>query len=1005
VETNHPQLAELESIRQEALDFAGIGLLRVFADGTVVHADGTALRMLDTRGDLATRPTAVVGMRISDLTVCPIPLEALINDLRRSARVRREEVAFRTASGAERWIQYDCYHARDPGAGEELIQFIFQDSTERRLALQQEHIRRIAIDSSVSAIAMADQHGTVTYANQAWASMWGYDSEQEVIGHDVDSFWMDDHLAKHVDSKLVQHNHWSGQLTARRKNGASFEVHLAATRVLDASGSPVCLMLSCVDISEQKRIEEELRKRVETERLIVRISTQLVSRMSRDLDASVQDALAELGRFAGASSAVLVFGDTKAHRVGRIFEWWRNDAVALFGSLAGMPTSNFTWLTKQLIRGRSALFESIPNVVENLVDPSSVGAIPKDGSIFVVPVQHKEETTGVIAIFRDAGTPAWGEQTENAMRIVGEIIANVMRRREAEDEVLRRVEFERIITAVSSRFIGMAPDEFDGAIVESLQTVGEHLLVDRCYINWVSDETGVLLESFEWCAEGVQPFQDVLKNVVLVEAYPWAVGQFSQGEALILNSLDDLPEQAGRERRLMEKQDIKSLVTVPIMVSRRLIGLFGFETVTNPVQWSDDIVVMATIIGQVFGNAMLRKESEAQRHHLEAQLRHAQKLESLGVLAGGIAHDFNNILMGILGNAGLAMMELPSGSPVCECIVHIEKASQHAAELTTQLLAYAGKGAFNLRPVNVSKVVEEMMHLIETAISKRAFLNVRLNPDLPDIDGDAGQLRQVVLALVTNASDAVENNGGNIRVTTGVMKADRAYLATTYLQESLGEGEYVFLEVADTGCGIDLQVQSRIFDPFFSTKFPGRGLGLAAVLGIARSHHAAVKVDSTLGEGTVFRVLFPCHVHVETPQETEPASESPEPAGGVVLVVDDEPVVRRVARLTLERFGFEVLLAENGREAVDVFRSHAGTIRCVLLDMTMPVMDGAEAYTEIRAIDAEVPVILSSGYAEMDARERLDETETLGFIQKPYTTVALADAVNRAIRQRAPRPS
>jgi PAS domain S-box-containing protein len=998
-------LIELESIRQEALDFAGIGLLRVLADGIVVHADVTALRILDVRDDLATRPTAVAGTRISDLTACPIPIELLAGDLRHSARVRREEVFFQTASGDDRWVQYDCYLVRNPSSNDEFIQFVFQDTSERQRTLQQAHIRQIAVDSSVSAIAMADQHGIVTYANAALASMWGYDGVDDVIGNRVDSFWMDDHLARHVESKLLQHNYWSGQLTARRKNGATFEVHLSATRALNASGVPVCLMLSCVDISEQKRIEEELRKRVETERLVVRISTQLVSRMSRDLDVSVADALAELGRFADAFAAVLVFGDAKTRLVGRVFEWWAHGSGPHFGSLKGMPVSRFSWLTKQLVKGKSALLEGVPDLVSDFVAPSTLHSFPKVGTILAIPVQRKEQITGVITLWRDDAAPKWGEQTENAMRIVGEIIANVMLRREAEDEVLRRVEFERVVTAVSSQFIGTAIEEIDGAITEALRTVGEHLRVDRCYINWISDELGTLLESFEWCAPDVQSFHDVLEGVVLVEAYPWAVGQFSQGESVVLHTLDDLPDEAGRERRLMEKQDIKSLVTVPIMVSRRLIGLFGFETVSSHVRWSDDVVVMATIIGQVFGNAMLRKESEEQRHHLEAQLRHAQKLESLGVLAGGIAHDFNNILMGIIGNAGLAMMELPSNSPVCECIMHIERASQHAAELTSQLLAYAGKGAFNLRPVNLTRIIEDMLHLIETAVSKRAFLSVRLSPELPEIDGDAGQLRQVILNLVTNASDAVETAGGNIRVGTGVMKADHAYLATTYLQEDLGEGQYVFLEIADTGCGIERHLLSRIFDPFFSTKFPGRGLGLAAVLGIARAHHAAIKVDTSPGEGTVFRVLFPCRVHLERTEAPVPTLEPMESSGGIVLVVDDEPVVRRVARLTLERFGFEVVLAEDGREAIEVFRAQKGAVSCVLLDMTMPVMDGAEAYAEIRQIDADVPIILSSGYAEMDARERLNESETLEFIQKPYTTVALVEVVNRVIRQRARRSS
>lgn len=999
---SHPPLDDMDYIRQEALGFAGIGLLRVAASGAIASVDETALKVLDVAEGGDACPVAA-GSNLRDLTSCPIPVDRLVNELRRSARIRREEVSFLASDGAERWVQFDCYLVRDPGSGKEFLQFVLQDVTQRRRALQLDRIRQMAIDSSISPVAMADLDGTITYANDALAGLWGYGKVEEVIGQFAQDFWADERMARYVGLRLVQHNHWSGQLTAKRKNETHFEVHLSATRVLDADGSPLCFMVSCIDISEQKRIEEELRKRIETERLIVRISTQLVSRMAHDLDSSITAALAGLGTFADAACAALILADLPRGLVKHVFEWWKTPTSPVFHKLAGSSIEEYRFLVDRLADGQTVTFRGVPDHIRNAPEVSIDLDFMRQGNVLVVPVRHHEETIGVFALWTRDETRSWSEHIENAVRIVGEIVANVVSRQNAENEVLRRVEFERIVTAVSSQFIGVAPEEIDDAIESALRTVGEFLGVDRCYLNWVSDETGTLLDSFEWCADGIQSFKSVISGAILVEEFPWAVGQFGQGNPLVLHTLDDLPEVARRERRLMEGQHIQSLLNVPIMVSRRLIGVFGFETVNHVQRWSDDDVVMATIIGQVFGNAMLRKEAESERQHLEAQVQHAQKLESLGVLAGGIAHDFNNILMGIIGNAGLAMLDLPSDSPARECIVHIEQAAHHAAELTTQLLAYSGKGAFSFRPVDLTRVVEEMMHLIEAAISKRAFLNVRLNHDLPEIEGDAGQLRQVILNLVTNASDAVEATGGNIRVTTGVMKADAAYLGTTYIQDDLQEGQYVFIEVADTGCGMEKQIQSRIFDPFFSTKFPGRGLGLAAVLGIARAHRSAIKVDSTLGEGTVIRVLFPCRAATEVPRETAEDIEY-EVGGSVVLVVDDEPVVRRIARLTLERFGYEVLLAEDGRDGVEVFAANQGSIDCILLDMTMPVMDGAEAYAEIRKLDPKVPVILSSGYTEIEASERYNELKLLPFIQKPYTTVALVEMVSRVVRERAANP-
>ena len=379
-----------------------------------------------------------------------------------------------------------------------------------------------------------------------------------------------------------------------------------------------------------------------------------------------------------------------------------------------------------------------------------------------------------------------------------------------------------------------------------------------------------------------------------------------------------------------------------------------------------------------------RKRAEEERRRLEEQMQHAQKLESLGVLAGGIAHDFNNLLMGILGNASLALMDLPPESAARESLQEIEKASQRAAELCKQMLAYSGKGRFVIQALDMSHVVKEITHLLEVSISKKAVLRYNLVSTPPAVEGDATQIRQVIMNLITNASEAIGDESGVISVSTGVMECDRGYLSETYLNHNLPEGTYVYVEVSDTGCGMDAETRAKIFDPFFTTKFIGRGLGLAAVLGIVRGHKGALKVYSEVGQGTTFKVFFPSCEKLVEPLTERPKSEEDWRGTGTILVVDDEESVRAVAQSILERFGFNVLTAVDGHEGVEVFRRHSEEIVAVLLDMTMPKMGGEAAFREIRRVRPDARVILSSGYDEQEATRRFVGKGLAGFIHKPY---------------------
>jgi PAS domain S-box-containing protein len=379
-----------------------------------------------------------------------------------------------------------------------------------------------------------------------------------------------------------------------------------------------------------------------------------------------------------------------------------------------------------------------------------------------------------------------------------------------------------------------------------------------------------------------------------------------------------------------------------------------------------------------------RRRAEEERRELERHMREVQKLESLGVLAGGIAHDFNNLLTVILGNSRAALEDLPEDSPLRKLIRRVRTAGEQASGLVEQMLTYSGKRSPSRRPFDLSRLVVEMLDLLRVSVSEKCSLAPDLEADLPAVDGDPNQIRQVVLNLAINASEAIGSGGGSVTIRTGTVDMDAAALVTSFGTNDLSPGRYVFMEVSDTGAGMSAETRARVFEPFFTTKFFGRGLGLASVLGIVRSHGGAIAITSALGVGSSFRVLLPPS---DRAARTEPRVGRPpgEPGGsGRVLVVDDEEAVLEVAREFLERSGLSVLTATDGDRAVELFRTHAEEIGAVVLDLTMPEKDGLETCREIDAIRPGVPVLVVSGYGEEMVGGRLEGQPIAGFVRKPF---------------------
>ncbi|MCR4315149.1 MAG: PAS domain S-box protein [Planctomycetes bacterium] len=473
-------------------------------------------------------------------------------------------------------------------------------------------------------------------------------------------------------------------------------------------------------------------------------------------------------------------------------------------------------------------------------------------------------------------------------------------------------------------------------------------------------------------------------NQKYCEMLGYAVEEMKQLQAKDMTSEEELT--AATERiRSSASGEAKNGEGVPL---RRKDGTIFYADITN----FRFILEGRTYLAGFFRDVTDRIRAERERRELERQFQQAQKFESLGVLAGGIAHDFNNLLLAIMGSAELAALSIEKGSDADQNVQRIIKTSKRAAEIVSQMLAYTGKGSFIAESVNLNALVSEMGYLLKVSIGKNVSLDFELGPDVPNIDGDSTQIRQVVLNLLTNASEAIGGHSGSISVETGVKYCDEGCVSSFHSLsisgrgKTPGVGDYVFIEVSDTGCGMDDATISKMFDPFFTTKFTGRGLGLSASLGIVRAHGGAVSIESAEGEGSRIRVYFPV-----PKRKSEPTGLSEEDrdalklsGGETVLVVDDDRAVLEIATRMAEKLGFEVLSATGGEDAIRIFEKRADEISVVLLDLTMPEVGGFETFIRLREIRSDARIVLASGFDEQHATERFRGKRLAGFIKKPY---------------------
>ena len=543
-------------------------------------------------------------------------------------------------------------------------------------------------------------------------------------------------------------------------------------------------------------------------------------------------------------------------------------------------------------------------------------------------------------------------------------------------------------------------DSIFALVIKIIET---RLNYDRGMVFFANPERNrLILQADFGCSPEHRDLLETLSfHLNLAEPRTESVGSLLDQKPLLVNKLNEIDKDLSPAIfNILEKAGTQSFICSPIISEGRSIGLLLVDNVTKKRKLvaSDASLLMgiASVIGVSLRNAELIEEKvrhEKERHKTE-------KLESLGVLAGGIAHDFNNILAIIMGNCSLAKLD-PDNSE--NFLTEIEKASERAAALCRQMLAYAGKAQFVQARINFAELVDDTVKMLKSSLPQNAIIILDRSANIPFIKGDASQLSQIVMNLIINASEAIGEAQGEIRVTLAKTAIKAGRTVKDHQGKAIPSGEYVCLEVTDTGCGMDNETRQRIFEPFYTTKFTGRGLGMSAVLGIIMSHSGALQLFSQPEEGTTFRLYLP--VQDSEPVEDEPAPQSSSAlwqGSGTILLVEDEELIIIIASAMIKKLGFSVIEASNGREALDLYQLNAADITLVVTDMGMPVMDGYALFRELKKLKPELPIIISSGFGAVDVTSRIARDDIAGLVAKPYSFENLREVLKSVVGEAYP---
>lgn len=978
----------------------------------------------------------MVGKRFLDLLIDEEERERERNhclSLTVEQPVKTHEMRWAAADGTEKWVQWTTRGFFDERGHARAFQSFGLDITYRKMAektLREAHGRlNDIIEFLPDATFVVDLNGKVIAWNRAIEEMTGV-PKSEIIGKGdyayaipfynhkrpilIDLVLQPQGEIEEKEYELLQrrgHTVFSEAYAPYTYCGKGAHLWGTASMLRDEIGEPYGAIESIRDITERKQAEKALARRTELQQLLMHLATGFVNVPLDELDQAIIDALGSIGRFCNADRAFLISYDFQAG-VGSITHEWCEDGIpADWESFQNIPIQPFSEVLKAHLRGDPVY---VPRT-RDLPDGGFLREILESYGIrtlITLPLMNEKECLGCIGFDSVRKEKVWEDVDVLLLKVLAELLTNaeVRRRTEAalrESESKQRflAEQNRLLSRIS---ISLAEAETEKEIMRIIAESFKHL--NNAVAASMAKYDPKTKELVPVCFSIDSELQEEIGNIFGHSLFPFrfpvdlSLKQIliSQG-ILRTHSFEELSWGAidkNTSDLLKARFGIEQIVAIALHCRDELVGTTVAYLSGARLPLPDEVL---KTFGYMSGLALSRKRAEEERIEMERRVLHGQKLESLGVLAGGIAHDFNNLLAAMLGNLDLALLDLPPTLPARKFIENSMKATRHAAELTRQMLAYSGRGRFALSRLSLSGLLEENVHMLKVVMSKSVSLQVKPAKNLPDILADPGQIQQVIMNLLTNASEAIGEKSGIVSVSTGAAYCDDVVLGESLIDEKPPAGRFAYIEVADTGCGMSPDTLQRLFDPFFTTKFVGRGLGMSAVQGIVRGHHGAILVRSEVDRGTTIMILFPVCKDPAVPGPPGPRVSDAEDAAdvtlsGTILVVDDEEMVVTLCKAMLERMGFRVLTAVDGEDAVRVFRERVDKISCVLLDLTMPNMDGEAAMHELRRIREDVKIILSSGYDEQEISRRFTGNAPAGFIQKPYLFGKLRYELERVLK-------
>ncbi|HEY9162111.1 MAG TPA: PAS domain S-box protein [Desulfomonilia bacterium] len=885
-------------------------------------------------------------------------------------------------------------------------------------------------------IIMSDIEGNLIYASDVAISMFGIKNIEEAIGTSVfDWISPDEHerLSKSRREIINGVSPKNSIYTAIRKDGSTFPIEVHNARLNDKDGNPIGTVAILRDITEKK--EKEARLNYQDMLLNVLFESTPGIRLILDINGRIIKSNEEGARKLGLGIEEIpgreIFDffpeqirDSKKkeyHKFtenpepyhgrckheGRWYDIHVDPILDVSGSLAQISviaadiTDKITVMEKfvQSEERYRSLFDN-SHTVMLLIDPLTMNIVDANrAAVKFYGYSHEEITSLKITDINQTSPEIFAVNAINSVN--GKTNTIIVPHRLADGEV-RKVEVftNPVMIGHKSFLFSVVHDITEKKFFEQQicrdnpeKKVTGHarqLKKTSLSINKASDEWQ---KTFDSVQDMIWLINDDMRILRFNQASRERYGSDIEGKhccEVVHGTEEPLPECPVLKMKKSKKRE---------SVELELNGRWKLITVDPVLDRNNNITSAVHIISDITD----RKKAEADRIAIVQQHQQAQRIDSIEMLAGGIAHDFNNLLMAILGNIELALFDENTSDVSRKYLNSAAKAVHKASELTSHMLAYAGKGRNIIEDTCLNRIIKNVMPVFDQNVSNRITIVSDLDPALPMISVDVDQMRLIIINLVINASEAIGDNPGVITISTGTVSCKKKDLETPWPDDALAEGRYVFLKVSDTGCGMDRHTKQRIFDPFFTTKFFGRGLGMAAVQGIVKKMRGTIRIESEPGKGSSFCVLLPAQ---SQPAEISLASqaETGNRQKKTILLVDDEQIVLNVGKKMLEVLGFNVITAVNGADAVEIFRKNREQsnklperITCIVLDLVMPVMNGEEALVKFRQIDPDIPVVVISGYPEDIIKKKIEFKDIQQVVMKPFEMGHLCKKIIEAL--------